>query len=200
MADTKRGYFPEMLCDDCGFKGCSFIYYGEMVPQNISGHFCFECWIARMVDFDETGIAKPLGAVWRLVPQEFVDKAIRVQTESGAVYMLGEPLEKTSSLVAPLQKQLALHRPVFKEGTDLPFTYAAIMLLRTGKTMLLNYFSQEEIQEIRKLETVENIWSRANVHHTTPVVSISYSETTNGVTKKVGQSEDIKKMMKELFG
>ena len=200
MADTKRGYFPEMICSDCGVKGCSFIHWGDMLPNDVLGRFCSECWTARFVDFDETGIAKPLGTVWRIVPQEFVDKAITVRTESGAIYILGEPLGKKSALVTPLQKQLALHRPVIKQGESLPFDYAAIMLLRLSNSMFLSYFSQEELQAIKELEVVENIWSRSNVHHTTPVVSINCSETKNGVNKEVTQSEEIKNLMEDLFG
>ncbi|MFH1582183.1 MAG: hypothetical protein ABIA08_00235 [bacterium] len=200
MVDTKRGYFPEMMCSDCGVKGCSFIHNGDTVPEGTLGCFCSECWTARVIDFNETGITKPLGTVWRLMPQEFVDKAIRVQTGSGAVYMLGEPLKETSSLVTPIQKQLALHRTVLKEGINLSFTHAAIMLLRIGESMFLTYFNKEELQKLKNLKTVKNIWARADVYHTTPVVSISCSETKDGMVKTVAQSEDIKRMMKSLFG
>ena len=199
MADTKRGYFTEMICSDCGVKGCSFIHWGEMLPAGTMGCFCFECWIIRLTDFDETRERKPLGVIWRLVPQEFIDKAIMVRTRSGAVYMLGKPLNKTSFLVTPLQKQLALHRPVVKKGESLSFDYAAIMLLRMGKSMLLSYFSEEELRAINKLETVENIWSRAGVYHTTAVVSISCSETKDGVRKEITQSEDFRETMRNLF-
>lgn len=200
MADTKRGYFPEETCSDCGVKGCSFIHNGELVPKGALGKFCFECWTVRLIDFDETRIAKPFGTVWRLVPQEFADRTIRIQTKSGAIYMLGKPLKETISLVTSIQKQLALHRPVLKEGTKLPFTHAAIMLLRIGESMFLTYFNKEELQKLKTLKTVENIWARAEVYHTTPVVSISCSETKNGVIKEVMQSEGARRMMKNLFG
>ena len=202
MADTKRGDFPEKICSDCGVKGCYFIHNGELVPAGSIGYFCSECWMARLTDFEETGIAKPLGTIWRLVPEEFAGRELMVKTKSGAVYVLGKPLKETNYLVTSLQKQLGPCRPVQKQGTKLPFDYAAIILLRINKSMLLHYFADRELEKLvkdrdfKKLDPNENIWVRAGVYHTTPVASISYSG--DGITVSLTKPPGLEKAIEEL--
>jgi len=147
MADTKRGDFPELICSDCGRKGCSFVHFGDLVPEGEVGNFCFACWLARDTDFGETGVVKPLGTLWRLVPKEFADKEIKVKTESGSTYILR----------APMRGNKFQYRTVLRENNELPFNAAAILLLRIGKSMCLNTY---------RGDISERLWI------TSPVVSI----------------------------
>jgi len=43
MADTARGNWPEVECDDCGKKGVIFQHWGPLVPPGAVGKFCGEC-------------------------------------------------------------------------------------------------------------------------------------------------------------
>jgi len=125
MADTKRGDFKDLKCSDCGNPGCSFQHLGPMVPYGSIGNFCWSCWLARSADFDATGEVKPLGIVWRKVPDEFSNKAIAVKTESGSTYKLGKPNTKGLRTVSRVGK------------ASLHFKQATIILLSVGANMCL---------------------------------------------------------------
>lgn len=133
MADTKRGDFPEKICNDCGKKGCIFIHWGELVPEGKIGNFCWICWLVRNVDFEETKIAKPLGYNWKLVPEEFANKEITVKTESGSVYIIDKPRPSG-------------WRKVSRKDNELPFTSVVIRLLRVGKNMCLDTLSSDQAE------------------------------------------------------
>jgi hypothetical protein len=127
MADTQRGDFKDLKCSDCGRPGCSFQHWGSMVPEGPIGNFCWSCWFARNADFDATGAVKPLGTIWRKVPDEFLNKAITVRTGSGSIYKLGKPNAKGLRTVSLTRTgKMPLH-----------FKRAIIILLSVGANMCL---------------------------------------------------------------
>jgi hypothetical protein len=125
MADVMRGDFKDLKCSDCGRTGCVFRDWSPTVPGDKIGNFCWSCWLARNVDFNATKVVKPWGTIWRKVPDEFLDKGIKVITKSGSIYNFSRPDAKGLRMVSRTNK------------TPLHFQRATIILLSAGTNMCL---------------------------------------------------------------
>jgi len=122
MADTVRGDFPDEICSDCGEQGCAFRHWGRLVPEGKVGHFCAFCWNERMDSSERGEPPKPLGVKPPGVPEEFLDKAVRVTTKSGSVYTISKPIKEKERLISCSSRKLE-------------FTRGRVLCLRVGKTL-----------------------------------------------------------------
>lgn len=55
MADTMRGAFPGVPCDDCGEKECCYRHWGPLVPPGKIMTFCDKCWQVRILVYLASG-------------------------------------------------------------------------------------------------------------------------------------------------
>lgn len=128
MPDTIRGDFPDTICSDCGEKGCVFRHWGPLVPEGKVGDFCGYCWTRR----DKLGMRVPLGFQPPGIPEEFINKNLKVFTESGAIYRL-------------ILTENDGERIVSKENAELSFTRARVMELKTGEPLWLKPHDDQDL-------------------------------------------------------
>ena len=88
MADTSRGNFEDIRCSDCGEMGCVFQHWGPLVLDDEFGFFCWFCWTERNEAHDGGEEPKALGIQPPGIPNEFLNKKIKVATKSGSTYEL----------------------------------------------------------------------------------------------------------------
>ena len=117
MADTMLGDFPELICSDCGEKGCIYKHWGPLVPKGEIGTFCSFCWGVR----DKRGDRHPLGVQPPGIPEEFTGRNLEVTTESGSIYLLNRTAEKDECSVSRQE--------------DLPFSTARVLCLCVGESL-----------------------------------------------------------------
>lgn len=61
LADTSRGDYPDQKCSDCGVIGSVCLkHWGPLVPAGKVGYFDAQCWRARVDDYDQGKIPRPL--------------------------------------------------------------------------------------------------------------------------------------------
>lgn len=145
MPDTCRGDFPDVQCSDCGEMGCNFKHWGPLVPKNSLGNFCGFCWTERYEAGKINEKPEPLGVQPPGIPQEFLNKKVRVETKSGSVYEL-TPTDKENEV------------GVLRNSKNIGFTKARVMCLSIGKNLFLKPRDGDDL----------SLW------YTTPVVSIGY--------------------------
>lgn len=136
MADTVRGDFPNLICSDCGEKGCGFKHRsddGALVPKGEFGYFCGFCWQQRNEAYDSGESAKPLGMKPLGVPKEFLGKPLMVTTSSGSVYILGlgDNEQNPQEVIVCCEKR------------DIFFARAKVLRLTLGKTLWLKMCDEE---------------------------------------------------------
>lgn len=141
MPDTIRGYFPDVPCSDCGEIGSSFNHWGPLVPKGAVGSFCMFCWTERCESKGDQ--PKPLGVQSPGIPQEFLNKKLKVMTESGSMYEL-TPTGKTNEVF------------VLRNFEKVSFVKARVLCLAVGKQLFLKPRDGDDF----------NVW------YTTPVVSV----------------------------
>ena len=124
MADTLRGDFQDKKCSDCGEMGCCFQHWGPLVPNGKTGSFCGFCWTERINANDRGENPKPLGAQPPGIPEEFLNKKIRLTTKSGSIYELD--LTEVNS-----------ERTISCDRRKLHFTRARVICLAIGKSLFL---------------------------------------------------------------
>lgn len=124
MADTQRGGLSGKLCSDCGEIEAAFRHWGDLVPKGKIGFFCMYCWNERREAASRGESPKPLGVKPLKVPKEFIDKAIKVTTQSGSVYEFGTPNETGE-------------RSVFCNARKLKFNSCRIFSLAYSKDLWL---------------------------------------------------------------
>ena len=70
MADTARGYYPDIPCSDCGDEELGQVYikhWGSLVPPGKIGFFGPKCWEARVKD---GGAGRPPRELGTKAPEE----------------------------------------------------------------------------------------------------------------------------------
>lgn len=152
MADTARGDFQDVVCSDCGEKGCAFVHNGPLVPVGTSGHFCWFCWLNRQEWFEDHDSCLPLGNQPPGIPEEFSSDITEVKTESGSTYFLFKTCRENE-------------RIVFKAGKELDFRRARVICLRIGKGLWLrprdsddhDLFCTHLVTEINKRATLPDL-------------------------------------------
>ncbi|HXK31977.1 MAG TPA: hypothetical protein VJ378_00675 [Candidatus Paceibacterota bacterium] len=110
MADTQRGGLEDVNCSDCGEKGCVFKHWGDLVPEGKIGYFCWFCWKVRDEASGRGGTPKPLGVQPPGIPEEFLDKKVKVTTESGSIYELDLTDNKQERIVSCNRRKLHFSR------------------------------------------------------------------------------------------
>ena len=143
MADTIKGDFPDAKCSDCGEMGCTFKHWGPLVPKNTVGSFCLFCWRERNDSNKEGKEPKPLGIQPPGIPQEFLNKKLKVKTESGSVYEL-TPTDNIDELL------------VLCDSKNTGFTKARVLNLSIGKSLFLKPRDGDNL----------SLW------YTTPIISV----------------------------
>lgn len=146
MPDTQRGDFHDVRCSDCGEMGSNFSHWGPLVPKGTVGNLCLFCWTERYEAVNTRGDKpRPLGVKPPGIPQNFLNKKIRVETKSGSVYIL-TPADKKNEV------------EVSCDSRNTGFTKARVMCLSVGKSLFLKPRDGDDL----------GLWQ------TTPIVSIGY--------------------------
>lgn len=142
MADTIKGIFPGKACSDCGEGEPLFLHDGRFVPEGKTGYFCIFCWDQRMSAEERGEPPKPLGVKPPGVPKEFENKAIKVFTRTGSVYMFGAPNEQGD-------------RTVFCSTRNIGFDRCKILCLINGREMWLRSSDGKEIWSTSRIMSIE---------------------------------------------
>lgn len=124
MGDTIRGNFKDISCSDCGEKGCEFKHGGPLVPEGEFGSFCSFCWTERNDAYEKGENPRPLGIQPPGIPEEFLDKKVRVTTKSGSVYELALTEQEQERIVSCDKRELR-------------FTRVRVICLVVGKSLFL---------------------------------------------------------------
>lgn len=147
MADTTRGDFRDLICSDCGEKGCTFRHWGPLVPKGEIGSFCWFCWEQRQERAERGEAPLLFGVQPPGIPAEFANHTISVETESKALYFLRLTRKKDERIIWRERSGIS---------SFLHFNMARVMHLEIGKILMLKPRCSEDT----------NLWS------STPVVSI----------------------------
>jgi hypothetical protein len=147
MPDTIIGDFKNLVCSDCGEKGCTFKHWGPLVPKREIGSFCTFCWNRRREQRVDGEDPLPLGIQPPGIPAEFANNTISVETESKALYFLRLTGKKDERIIWRERSGIS---------SFLHFNMARVMHLEIGKILMLKPRCSEDT----------NLWS------STPVVNI----------------------------
>lgn len=128
MADTERGNFLGQKCSDCGEEGCVIKHWGPLVPEGKIGFFCPFCFFQRSKLTEPV----PLGVKPPGIPKEFLNKDIKVTTESSSVYKLGLCSNEDERIVSCKQKELH-------------FSRARVICLVVGRSLFLKPRDCEDV-------------------------------------------------------
>jgi len=60
MADTSKANFSHVICTDCGKKGCLFLHWGRLVPDEVPHGFCETCMTKRIDYYNQHNEPMPL--------------------------------------------------------------------------------------------------------------------------------------------
>lgn len=126
MADTARGDYPDLICSDCGEKGCSFKYLESRSPSGETVPFCTFCYEQREERQERGEESLLLGVKPSGIPEKFAGRVLGVKTESGSFYSL-KPIEgKKDECIIFRRNKKPLH-----------FSKARVICLKIGESMVL---------------------------------------------------------------
>lgn len=132
MNDTQCGSFPDLVCSDCGEKGCSFKHWGHLVLRGKFGKFCHFCFEQRQEWVKKGGVPLPFGVQPPGVPEEFANRALRVITENKTVYYLGLTKKKDERII------------VSQNGKKFPYIRSRVMRLKIGERFVFRIFEDHD--------------------------------------------------------
>ncbi|MDO8436268.1 MAG: hypothetical protein Q7S82_02705 [bacterium] len=124
MHDTLRGNFRDKKCSDCDEMGCLFQHRGLLVLDDKLGSFCEFCWTERNEAYYRGEEPKPLGVKPPGIPEEFLDRRVKVTTKSGSIYELD-------------LTEMANERIISCDRRKLHPTRVKVICLRIGKSLFL---------------------------------------------------------------
>ena len=124
MPDTMRESLKNAICSDCGERGCSYKYWGPMVPREEEVKLCWFCFEVRRKAYVKGESPKPLGAQPPGIPYKFIYKKVQVVTEDKSIYGL-DLTERTNE------------RIISCNGKELYFTQARVICLEIGRDLVL---------------------------------------------------------------
>ena len=143
IPDTRRGSFPEKICSDCNKIGCAFLHWGPLVYKGESGSFCWVCWSLRQ----SIHRGKPLGTKPPGEAVDFKNSSLKITTENGSVYRLGEPNKDGL-------------RKIYCDNRNLDFTLCKILILKIGESLCVWQYNTEnksdawQTSQVTKIEKV----------------------------------------------
>ena len=132
------------VCSDCGEKGTDYGLRGDLLPESEKSEewkpFCAFCYNQRSERLGEKEPQLPLGVKPPGVSKEFLNKAIRVKTESGSIYEFGTPDEQNVRFVSNAVRRLN-------------YTKCKIFLATIGKSMWFRIVDDPEIESSHLVRT-----------------------------------------------
>ena len=124
MPDTMCGDFQDLICSDCGEKGCMLEHWGKLVPKGTKALLCGFCWEEREWRNREGKEPFPLGVQPPGIPEDLKNYSLMVTTASKSIYHLGLTEDKNERFVS-------------RNIGGITFSRARVMCLKIGERLVL---------------------------------------------------------------